>query len=203
MAIEAICQGCEKQYRLKDEYAGKKIRCPDCRGLIEVPADSDDAGFDSDAESPVPVGGRVAGRTERDYTHLRCSQSTTVDGPEFRALADPLAGMVATWCSNCEQNFPLDQFVWSDTQEKVTDYYKRYQNMGTPPQNFMASRSGMYGLGTVPFLCGLIGFFVWKNQWFIPSGLLISLIIMFLHTIFLAPSILRLVVGTSDARELI
>jgi len=50
MAIEVVCPnpGCAKAYRLKDEMAGKKVRCRQCQSAIEVPADgaaasSDDA----------------------------------------------------------------------------------------------------------------------------------------------------------------
>jgi hypothetical protein len=44
MAIKVKCSGCGKTYQVKDEAAGKKIRCKDCEKLIPVPkpASSDD-----------------------------------------------------------------------------------------------------------------------------------------------------------------
>jgi hypothetical protein len=202
MAIEVSCRGCQKRYRLKDELAGRRMRCSVCKGVLEVPALVEDDSFEDDEQSSVAIGGRVAGRTSRDYTHNSCGESTTVDGPEFSALADPLARMVATYCSHCEVAFPLDQFVWSDTQERITDYYRRYQSMGTPFQNFMASRAGMFWLATVPFGLGLLAYFILGNQWFIPGGLLLGLIVIVLHVTMIGPAILRQVVGTSDPREL-
>ena len=37
MPIEFTCDECKKLYRVKDEHAGKKIRCPNCRGAVRVP----------------------------------------------------------------------------------------------------------------------------------------------------------------------
>lgn len=36
MPIAVVCAGCEKQYQVKDEMAGKKIRCPRCSEIITV-----------------------------------------------------------------------------------------------------------------------------------------------------------------------
>ena len=202
MAIEVVCQGCQKRYRLKEELAGRRMRCSVCKGAIEVPALVEDDSLADDEQSSVAPGGRVAGRTSRDYTHNSCGESTTVDGPEFSALADPLARMVSTYCSHCEEAFPLDQFVWSDTQERITDYYRRYQNMGTPFQSFVASRTGMFALAAVPFVLGVLAYFIIGNQWCIPGGLLLGLIVIVLHVVTIGPAILRQVVGTSDPREL-
>ncbi|MFM7056847.1 MAG: hypothetical protein ACKO2P_07975 [Planctomycetota bacterium] len=125
-----------------------------------------------------------------------------MNGPEFLALADPLVKMVSTYCAHCEQLFPLDQFVWSDTQETITDYYKRYQQLGTPAQNFLASRAGLYSIAAVPVALGMIACVVLQNLWCIPAGLLGSPILIVLHVLFIGPAILRRVVGTSDPREL-
>lgn len=202
MPLQVTCQGCRKSFRVEEHLAGKKVRCPVCKGTIEIPGVSGD---NAAVEPAAPARVRddlVRGRTQRDYTHLPCGGSTTVDGPEFEALADPLAGMVATYCSHCEEVFPLDQFAWTDTREKVTDYYARYRNSASPLQNFLASRLGMYALAAVPFLLALIGFLVSRNVWFVPSGLLLALIVIALHTVFLGPWILKQALGTSDAREL-
>ena len=37
MAIELQCPLCMREFRFKDDVAGKKIRCSECRHLIEVP----------------------------------------------------------------------------------------------------------------------------------------------------------------------
>lgn len=53
----------------------------------------------------------------RTYTHRRCQMQTEMGGPEFRAMSDPLAGMKATFCSHCEDHFPVKEFAWSDSDE--------------------------------------------------------------------------------------
>jgi len=216
MPIEVSCQSCQKTFRVKDEYSGKKIRCPSCKGIVDVPflvaeMESIDVEETSVAtrqirlptnQAPAPPSGRVPGRKQRDYIHLRCGASTTIDGPEFRAMADPLAGMVATYCAQCGDVFSIDQFVWSDTREAISDYYLRYQSMGSPFQNFLASRTGMYVLAAIPFAIAMIGFLIWRNNWFIFTGLLLAIITIALHTVFLGPAILKQILGTGDAREL-
>jgi len=38
MPIDVTCSGCSKTLRVKDELAGKKIRCPQCKGVVVVAA---------------------------------------------------------------------------------------------------------------------------------------------------------------------
>lgn len=37
MPIQVSCQSCQKSFRVKDDYSGKKIRCPSCKGIVDVP----------------------------------------------------------------------------------------------------------------------------------------------------------------------
>lgn len=62
----------------------------------------------------------------RVYIHQRCGEPTEVSGPEFSALANPLAEMERTFCSNCQQYDTIDQFSWADTGEPISVYYQRY-----------------------------------------------------------------------------
>ena len=49
MAIQVVCRSCESTYNLKEEYAGRKVRCPKCQGVLEVPeAESRDEAYPSD-----------------------------------------------------------------------------------------------------------------------------------------------------------
>jgi hypothetical protein len=64
--------------------------------------------------------------TSRVYIHQRCGQPTEVSGPEFSALANPLAEMERTYCSSCQQYDPIDQFSWADTGEPLNVYYQKY-----------------------------------------------------------------------------
>ncbi len=202
MAIEILCPTCRKTYRMKEDLAGRKMRCPGCQEVMEIAATSAVGNWNDRITHSLERTGRTLGRKQRDYTHLSCSGSTTVDGPEFQALADPLAGMVATYCATCDGAFPIEQFVWADTQEKISEYYERYRNLGSAWQNLLGSRTGLYGLAAVPFLIGVLGFFVLKNRWCIPTGLLTALLVIALHTVLIGPGILKQMVGTSDPREL-
>jgi predicted Zn finger-like uncharacterized protein len=38
MPLEISCSGCQARFRVPESAAGKKIRCPKCKGAIEVPA---------------------------------------------------------------------------------------------------------------------------------------------------------------------
>ena len=38
MAIEARCAKCSKKLKVKDELAGKKIKCPECGAIVAIPA---------------------------------------------------------------------------------------------------------------------------------------------------------------------
>ena len=38
MPITLTCTGCGKSFRLRDEMAGRKVRCPECEAIQVVPA---------------------------------------------------------------------------------------------------------------------------------------------------------------------
>jgi hypothetical protein len=50
MSISVSCQ-CGRDLRVKQEYAGKRIRCPDCKGVVAVPTEEAAPA----AEQPVPA----------------------------------------------------------------------------------------------------------------------------------------------------
>jgi predicted Zn finger-like uncharacterized protein len=37
MPIEVVCAGCDATFQVKDEFAGRKVRCSECKEVIEVP----------------------------------------------------------------------------------------------------------------------------------------------------------------------
>lgn len=41
MPIQIQCQHCSRQLKVKDKYAGKKAKCPDCQELIAIPVDKE------------------------------------------------------------------------------------------------------------------------------------------------------------------
>jgi hypothetical protein len=70
MPIDVTCS-CGKQYRVPDTAAGRKVRCKECGGTIDVPAGDDefggllDADLDAGGDAPdstAPLPGRREGR---------------------------------------------------------------------------------------------------------------------------------------------
>ena len=47
MSIVTACPSCDNRLRIKDKYAGKRVKCPECSGRISVPHAPD--------EEPVPT----------------------------------------------------------------------------------------------------------------------------------------------------
>lgn len=147
---------------------------------------------------------RKKDRTSREYVHRKCRGVTAIDGPEFSALADPLANMTGTYCSECEDMFPIAEFAWADTGERISEYYERYQQQASSTQRFLASRTGMFVMAAVAgVLALLVGVLVLKMPVaaVVLAGL--AVIAMFaLHTLLIGPMILKQVLGTSDPRQL-
>jgi hypothetical protein len=42
MSIKLSCGGCKKSFRVKEELAGKRVKCPACKNVLPVPALDDD-----------------------------------------------------------------------------------------------------------------------------------------------------------------
>ena len=65
MAITLTCTGCGKSYQLKNELAGRKVRCPGCQSVQFVPEDSTE---DYDLES-APGEEGTDGRLNAAFNH--------------------------------------------------------------------------------------------------------------------------------------
>lgn len=50
MSITIECPDCEQSLKFKDKYAGKKVRCPECEGVVRIPELEDDE--ESEDEPP-------------------------------------------------------------------------------------------------------------------------------------------------------
>jgi hypothetical protein len=53
MAIQAECQQCGYKYRLKDELAGRKVKCKICRAVFKVPVKLPEGTEFSPAGNPI------------------------------------------------------------------------------------------------------------------------------------------------------
>lgn len=61
----------------------------------------------------------------RVNVHLPCGGLTGVDGMDYVHVCDPFWYCRATYCSQCSDHFPMDEFRWMDTGEKLLDYRNR------------------------------------------------------------------------------
>jgi len=141
-------------------------------------------------------------RNSRDYEHAQCGGVTTIDGPEYTALADPLAKMTSTYCAECEDVFPVSEFAWADTRERISDYYAHYQKQASGLQLFLASRGGMFTMSGIMFLFGLSMTLVLGIVLGLVAGVAGAIVALVLHVTVIGPMILRQVLGTKDPRQL-
>src|SRR5215211_4575059 len=93
----------------------------------------------------------------RSYRHLACGAETEVGGQSFSVVSDPLSSMERTQCASCEAMFPIAEFAWADTNERLTDYYARHSAKATSLQRFLCSKKCMVILWVVGFVGGAIG----------------------------------------------
>ena len=141
-------------------------------------------------------------RNSRDYVHTSCGGETTIDGPEYAAFADPLSKMTSTYCSECEDVFPVSEFAWADTRERISDYYAHYQKQASGLQQFLASRGGMFTLAGIMLVAGLSLTLVVGVVLGLVAGVAGAIVAIVLHVMVIGPMILRQVLGTSDPRQL-
>jgi DNA-directed RNA polymerase subunit RPC12/RpoP len=51
VAITLKCTGCQNSFRLRDEMAGRKVRCPECEAILVVPvAEPEEVRFEADSD---------------------------------------------------------------------------------------------------------------------------------------------------------
>ncbi len=58
MSIRVSCNGCGKELKVRDEAAGKRVKCPDCGGVIAIP-EPDDV-VDAEADDNPFAGGNIS-----------------------------------------------------------------------------------------------------------------------------------------------
>ena len=149
-------------------------------------------------------------REHRCYVHRRCQSETEVSGPEFQAMSDPLAGMKSTYCVSCEEQFPVDEFAWSDTGESIADYYARYRGSATDSDLWWCGNPGLFALAAGGMTAGLasgilIGVFTSLIVGVIAAVVLAiagAVVGVVVRETVVAPKIVRRVCRVPDTREL-
>ena len=145
----------------------------------------------------------------RVYRHLQCRTETVISGDSFEVASNPLSDMTRTWCNQCNAFFPIADYQWSDTGEKISDYYARHAAKATSLDRFLCSKTFMIVCGVVGLVLGAVaGYFLARNQalWLqIGMAVFIGLLGGFggLATyLALGKPIARRVCGVSDTRLL-
>jgi len=94
MPIRIVCTGCNKNLKLGDKFAGKKIKCPSCQTVLAVPA----PGADDDL-SIQPLEDHASG-----YAGVTSSDSA-------RMAAVKAASTPAGFCPQCGEQVPGGAFL--------------------------------------------------------------------------------------------
>jgi hypothetical protein len=77
----------------------------------------------------------------RSYIHEQCGQATDVSESEFKIVASPIPGCRMTMCCACGQHFPIGEFKWADSGERIVDYYARHTSRASVLARCVASRT--------------------------------------------------------------
>ena len=95
MAIDFRCGGCQKRFRVSDEFRGKTIRCVECKTPIALPADEFEAEqpvedwLDGELEESLEETGELPPRTRPKKKPVRKkSQSSDEAAKELTTLSD-------------------------------------------------------------------------------------------------------------------
>ena len=118
--------------------------------------------------------------------------------------------MDGTQCTTCGAMFPISECEWSDTGEKISDYYARHTTSATDVQRFLCSKTFMVAVIVVCVLLAEIGiYFLLRNEntavllFCLVGGLMFGAMIgMAVFVSGFANPIKRKVCGVSDTRTL-
>lgn len=145
----------------------------------------------------------------RVYRHFLCGEQTVISGQSFEVASNPLADMTRTWCTNCNSFFPVSEYEWADSGEKITDYYARHSARATSLDRFLCSKKFMSICAFAGLILGGIGgyFLFWKDAlwlkvWMVPFTAGIGGFIALAIYVALGKPIVRKVCGVSDTRLL-
>jgi len=101
----------------------------------------------------------------RIYRHLQCGTETVISGDAFEVASNPMSDMTRTWCNQCNAFFPITDYQWSDTGEKISDYYARHSAKATALERFLCSKKFMIVCAVIGLILGAVaGYFLARNQ---------------------------------------
>lgn len=76
-----------------------------------------------------------------------------------------MSDMTRTWCNHCNAFFPITDYQWSDSGEKISDYYARHSARATALERFLCSKKFMIVCAITGLILGMVGgYFLFRNQ---------------------------------------
>ena len=92
MSIKFECPDCFREYRVKDELAGRSVSCKDCGSKIAIP-DSDAYGeeWDDYDEEPAPAPVRQRSKKKKSKGGSKKKASAESSGAVWKKIMGPLA----------------------------------------------------------------------------------------------------------------
>ncbi len=146
----------------------------------------------------------------RAYRHQQCNTETVVAGQSFETMSHPLSDVNRTWCSTCNDFFPIAEFAWTDTNETISDYYARHGAKATNLERFLCSKVFLLFSLVFGLVVGIVLAVVFFRQngagallIMIPTLGVIGVIVFgSLNAFFLGSLIARRVTCVSDTRLL-
>jgi len=83
----------------------------------------------------------------------------------FVDLSDPLSATTHTWCNPCNNFFPLSEFEWTDTGEKISDYYERHSSKASSMERLLYGNKFLRVVMVAAFIgCGVLAFVALSNM---------------------------------------
>lgn len=70
MSIKVSCDSCGKQLKVRDEAAGKRVKCPDCGSVVQIP-EPDDV-MDAETADDNPFAGDDVSSEGAEYNRKPC-----------------------------------------------------------------------------------------------------------------------------------
>ena len=87
MPIEIQCQNCQRKLKVADKFAGKKAKCPNCQGMIDIPGTPV---ADAPGAAPAPTAGPAPRSASKSAAGIRAPQGgkdewylQTEDGEQY------------------------------------------------------------------------------------------------------------------------
>jgi len=140
--VEVKCKNCNKRFRVPDKYAGKRVKCPGCKGVIDVPRVAPSGAKPSSSAKPSSPA-KPAGKTtpaEENQWYLQ-SEDGEQYGPVSRQELDGWVaeGRIDASCQLLRDGW--EQWKWAE------DVFPQVGLAGTEAGQDAAEENPFAGIG--------------------------------------------------------